>query len=193
MRLFKINFTSWGDTAALYEKLESAVVPIFYNDRNRFADMMRHCIALNGSFFNTQRMLRAIYPEGLLRMRGQCTETLAHTNFPFPARTRPSPTAPAQRRSARCDRLIGGILSSTLFTLFDRSISPHPHHRMIFRYPRSFNLESGLPQRFPLASPFGTVDKSFAKVLTKKLAARLRSRGPHGGCLSATRAVLVAN
>lgn len=58
MRLFKINFTSWGDTAALYEKLESAVVPIFYNERDRFADMMRHCIALNGSFFNTQRMLQ---------------------------------------------------------------------------------------------------------------------------------------
>jgi len=43
---------------------------------------------------------------------------------------------------------------------------------MIFRYPRSFNLESGSPQRFPLASPFGTVDKSFAKDFERRILAR---------------------
>ena len=47
-----------GDAAALYEKLESAVLPLFYNDRDGFVGMMRHCIALNGSFFNTHRMLQ---------------------------------------------------------------------------------------------------------------------------------------
>jgi starch phosphorylase len=46
------------DSASLYEKLERAVIPAFYRDRDGFADMMRHCIALNGSFFNTQRMLQ---------------------------------------------------------------------------------------------------------------------------------------
>ena len=31
---------------------------MFYNDRDRFIDIMRHAIALNGSFFNTQRMVQ---------------------------------------------------------------------------------------------------------------------------------------
>lgn len=46
------------DAAALYEKLESAVLPTFYREPNRFIDMMRHAVALNGSFFHTQRMLQ---------------------------------------------------------------------------------------------------------------------------------------
>jgi len=31
---------------------------MFYQDRDRFIEVMRHAIALNGSFFNTQRMLQ---------------------------------------------------------------------------------------------------------------------------------------
>ena len=46
------------DAASLYEKLERVVVPLFYRDRERFLDVMRHAIALNGSFFNTQRMVQ---------------------------------------------------------------------------------------------------------------------------------------
>jgi glycogen phosphorylase len=42
----------------LYDKLESVVLPTFYNERDRFIDVMRHCIALNGSFFNTHRMVQ---------------------------------------------------------------------------------------------------------------------------------------
>jgi starch phosphorylase len=42
---------------ALYEKLEQTVIPTFYGDRPRWLDIMRHAIALNGSFFNTQRMI----------------------------------------------------------------------------------------------------------------------------------------
>lgn len=45
------------DSAALYNKLENEVIPLFYRDPDRFADVMRHCISLNGSFFNTQRMV----------------------------------------------------------------------------------------------------------------------------------------
>jgi starch phosphorylase len=47
-----------GDAGALYEKLEEVVLPLFYRDRNGFIDVMRHAIALNGSFFNTHRMLQ---------------------------------------------------------------------------------------------------------------------------------------
>jgi starch phosphorylase len=64
------GITGWGiasdgqsddrgrDAAALYTMLESSVIPVYYNDRGRFIDMMRHAIALNGSFFNTQRMVQ---------------------------------------------------------------------------------------------------------------------------------------
>ena len=45
------------DAAVLYDKLEQIILPLFYRDRSRFIDVMRHAIALNGSFFNTQRMI----------------------------------------------------------------------------------------------------------------------------------------
>src|SRR5690606_20588605 len=46
------------DAGFLYEKLENTILPLFYRDRDRFIEVMLHCIALNGSFFNTQRMLQ---------------------------------------------------------------------------------------------------------------------------------------
>jgi starch phosphorylase len=48
---------SAADADALYDKLETAVLPTFYGEPERFTDIMRHAIALNGSFFHTQRML----------------------------------------------------------------------------------------------------------------------------------------
>lgn len=45
------------DADSLYDKLEQIVVPLFYRDRDGFIDIMRHAIALNGSFFNTHRMV----------------------------------------------------------------------------------------------------------------------------------------
>jgi starch phosphorylase len=46
------------DAASLYEKLERVILPLFYHNRDGFTDVMRHCVSLNGSFFNTQRMLQ---------------------------------------------------------------------------------------------------------------------------------------
>lgn len=46
------------DANSLYDKLEQIIVPMFYNDRQQFMTIMRHAIALNGSFFNTQRMMQ---------------------------------------------------------------------------------------------------------------------------------------
>ena len=46
------------DARSLYDKLEQIIVPMFYNERDRFITIMRHAIALNGSFFNTQRMMQ---------------------------------------------------------------------------------------------------------------------------------------
>jgi starch phosphorylase len=46
------------DAASLYDKLEQVVMPLFYQGRDGFLDVMRHAIALNGSFFNTHRMMQ---------------------------------------------------------------------------------------------------------------------------------------
>ncbi|MEX1027749.1 MAG: alpha-glucan family phosphorylase [Candidatus Paceibacterota bacterium] len=43
--------------ASLYDKLEKVILPTFYGRREQFIEIMRHAIALNGSFFNTQRMV----------------------------------------------------------------------------------------------------------------------------------------
>ena len=45
------------DTNSLYDKLERVVIPLYYRDRDSFVEVMRYAIALNGSFFNTQRMV----------------------------------------------------------------------------------------------------------------------------------------
>jgi starch phosphorylase len=45
------------DVAALYETLERVVLPLYYGRPYAYADVMRNAIALNGSFFNTQRMV----------------------------------------------------------------------------------------------------------------------------------------
>jgi starch phosphorylase len=45
------------DANSLYDKLERVVLPLYYRDRDGFAEVMRYAIALNGSFFNTQRMV----------------------------------------------------------------------------------------------------------------------------------------
>ena len=46
------------DAASLYHQLEHVVVPLYYGNRDRFIEVMRHAIALNASHFNTQRMVQ---------------------------------------------------------------------------------------------------------------------------------------
>ncbi len=53
-----------SDAASLYEKLEHVIIPLFYRERNRFIGVMQHAIALNGSFFNTQRMVQEYVLKG---------------------------------------------------------------------------------------------------------------------------------
>ena len=54
----KESSDSSKDAASLYSKLEQTILPMFYHERDRFIDVMRHSIALNGSFFNTHRMVQ---------------------------------------------------------------------------------------------------------------------------------------
>jgi len=68
------NFTGWsistpvshgaggdecsGDADCLYGKLEKAIVPMYYRNRQAFMRVMYGAIAINGAFFNTQRMIQ---------------------------------------------------------------------------------------------------------------------------------------
>lgn len=45
------------DAHLLYDKLEQVILPLYYSQREEFIDVMRNAIAINGSFFNTERML----------------------------------------------------------------------------------------------------------------------------------------
>ena len=47
-----------AEAAELYSKLEYVIVPMYYNNRDRWIDVMRHSIAVNASFFNTHRMVQ---------------------------------------------------------------------------------------------------------------------------------------
>lgn len=56
------------EVQSLYEKLEQTILPLFYKETDKFTKVMRSAIAINGSFFNTQRMvfqyLRNAYDPG---------------------------------------------------------------------------------------------------------------------------------
>ncbi len=46
------------DRRDLYDKLEKLILPKYYRDRDNWIRTMRSCIAINGSFFNTNRMVQ---------------------------------------------------------------------------------------------------------------------------------------
>ena len=49
------DFAADGDS--LYRQLESIILPMFYGDHEGYVAVMRQALAINGSFFNTERML----------------------------------------------------------------------------------------------------------------------------------------
>ena len=55
------------DAESLYSKLEGVILPLYYGSRERYLDIMRHAIAINGSFFNTQRMVQQYITDAYLR------------------------------------------------------------------------------------------------------------------------------
>ena len=51
--------TSWSlEVTDLYHKLAVKILPLYYQDRSGFIKIMKHAVALNGSYFNTYRMIR---------------------------------------------------------------------------------------------------------------------------------------
>lgn len=45
------------EAGSLYHKLERVIMPMFYSNPDAYASVMRSAIAVNGSFFNTHRMV----------------------------------------------------------------------------------------------------------------------------------------
>jgi len=55
------------DGASLYEKLETTVLPLFYNDRAGWSRVMKGAISKNAYYFNSHRMMRRYVLEAYLR------------------------------------------------------------------------------------------------------------------------------
>jgi starch phosphorylase len=53
----------------LYDKLERVVLPLWYNDRDKWLWMMRQAISKVASYFNTQRMMRRYAAEAYILRR----------------------------------------------------------------------------------------------------------------------------
>jgi starch phosphorylase len=56
-----------SEAESLYDKLEEAILPTFYNERRKFIEIMQHAIAVNGSYFNTQRMVQDYIANAYIR------------------------------------------------------------------------------------------------------------------------------
>jgi starch phosphorylase len=85
------GFTGWAiedgasdaeEALSLYKKLETAVVPLYLDAPENWARLMRNTLAFNGSFFNTNRMVKqytrnAYYPVKLIEKAKVREEVLA--------------------------------------------------------------------------------------------------------------------
>ncbi len=75
--------TDAAEAASLYDKLEGRIAPMFARP-NAWARMQQHCIAMNGSFFNTDRMLgqyfaNAYFPQAPATDATPAEEAVAET------------------------------------------------------------------------------------------------------------------
>ncbi|MDR3792645.1 MAG: alpha-glucan family phosphorylase [Terracidiphilus sp.] len=85
------GFTGWAiedgatdedEAASLYSKLENSIVPLYMNTPEKWARLMIHTIAWNGSFFNTNRMVKqytrnSYYPVHLVEQPRVAEESFA--------------------------------------------------------------------------------------------------------------------
>ena len=55
------------EAESLYWKLENVILPMFYKEPSAYVQIMQHAIAINGSFFNTQRMVQQYITDAYLR------------------------------------------------------------------------------------------------------------------------------
>jgi starch phosphorylase len=67
---------SVAEASSLYEKLERVILPLYYKEPEKFAQVMRSAVALNGSFFNTQRMVSQYVRNAYARGSGESVQAL---------------------------------------------------------------------------------------------------------------------
>lgn len=98
------NVTGWAiedgendeaEASSLYDKLEQRIAPL-YGKPNAWARMQQHCIAMNGSFFNTDRMLgqyfaNAYFPHAPVTNETPEGEITQSTDQTTPEVTAPEP------------------------------------------------------------------------------------------------------
>ena len=92
------NTTGWAiedgedeaaEAASLYDKLEKSIAPMYANP-SAWARMQQHCIAINGTFFNTHRMLGQYFdnsyfpPTALRRLQASHLEHRRSTDVASP-------------------------------------------------------------------------------------------------------------
>src|SRR5438477_20093 len=65
------------DASDLFLKLERVILPLFYGLPFAYADVLRSAIALNGSFFNTQRMVEQYVRNAYFPAASMVEETVA--------------------------------------------------------------------------------------------------------------------
>lgn len=53
-----VDYKDSDDADDLYDKLERIIIPLYYDDRRRWINMMKAAIAINASYFNTHRVVR---------------------------------------------------------------------------------------------------------------------------------------
>jgi len=56
-----------SDSDALYRKLEQVVLPLYYQDRTGWIQVMKGAISKNASYFNSYRMMRRYASEAYIR------------------------------------------------------------------------------------------------------------------------------
>jgi len=59
--------TDARDAEDLYQKLEHADIPIYYNERYTWIRMMQNAIGKNAYYFNSHRMMRRYVTDAYLR------------------------------------------------------------------------------------------------------------------------------
>ena len=62
----KLNKSN-GEADILYSKLENIILPMYYHNRQEYIKVMRNAIAINGSFFNTERMINQYVTKAYFR------------------------------------------------------------------------------------------------------------------------------
>ncbi len=56
-----------SEAEILYSKLENIIVPMYYHNRDAYIDIMKKTIAINASFFNTERMINQYVTKAYFR------------------------------------------------------------------------------------------------------------------------------